>query len=298
MRALAFSMLALLGGPFSAACAQDEAAPDDLRRRGVYVAPMFSYLQPADDRDASGGGPILGVGFIGYDGVIAFELAGGSYKLSGENVDVFTGSAMYFPASTSKTFLRNLYAIVGMGLGKRPDPPDSDTKTTLTDFGTGYLFPFKIFDRDVAIKGEARYRFNQARTTAQNERGTRKELVFNVGLFVPLSAQPKPLPPPPAPVEVVPPADDDGDGVPNDGDQCPGTTAGPIVDSSGCEQAAVAPVSDASTDDDSSNETVVTPEAGTTGGEPSASDGSSTTSVTPEGSSSRSGGTTGSEEGR
>ena len=39
----------------------------------------------------------------------------------------------------------------------------------------------------------------------------------------------------PAPVVAAVPADSDGDGVPNDRDQCPGTPAGVKVDANGCE---------------------------------------------------------------
>ncbi len=54
------------------------------------------------------------------------------------------------------------------------------------------------------------------------------------GLMMPFGKAPAPPPPPPPPAAPVPPGDEDGDGVADNFDRCPGTAPGVVVNPAGC----------------------------------------------------------------
>lgn len=226
-----------------------ESDPYDMSKPGLaiagrwYISPMLSYTFADNKRDADDGigGALLigkpiapGVNLEAHVFYTEFDLesGGGKIDLTGIGADV-----MAFP------FGNGLFGLAGLafsdGDSDAPVPvgqnePSADS--IVGDLGLGYLFgPFKFLN-DGGVRAEARGRFDK-RTDDNTD--DYFEPVLSVGLLYPFGAPP--APPAPAtetpPVDVVPvqaPVDSDGDGVPDDLDQCPGTPAGTVVDASGC----------------------------------------------------------------
>jgi OOP family OmpA-OmpF porin len=238
---------------------------DDSGDRRFYVSPMFSYTMVDDDRDtddAMGGVISLGKSFTSG---LNLELTGFVQEMDPEQ-DTNTANtndeksvrmtgvgaaAMIFPSQT----LPYAYLLVGLHAGQATDhttrPSGTpavrgapmDYRTTVFDTGLGYIFPLSPYlgGFEMALRGEARYRMD-AHTREQAGAGGQKhfyEPVFNLGVMIPLGK----LPAEAAPVQEVevvaaeepaPPADTDGDGVPDDADTCPETPAGTAVNEQGC----------------------------------------------------------------
>lgn len=226
-----------------------------------YVSPMFSYLLADQERGADNGyGGTLSVGKKVAAGlnleVSAFFLqasgdgsacpgtptppncfASRDAELNGVGFGV-----MAFPLTE---VLPDLFGTVKVHVGQANDHPGAvkDYTSTIFDFGAGYLVPLSWVGIDFDLRAEAVYRLdahNKPRTgritTGDKQFG---ESVFSVGMLIPLGPPPGPdLDEPEEPVEVVAPqaADSDGDGVPDDIDQCPGTVPGAVVDEKGCEK--------------------------------------------------------------
>lgn len=216
--------------------------------RRFYVAPMFSYTLADSDRNTKDGiGGIMSIGKRLTSG-LNLELTATYNELDSE-VDSQTveltgagAAAMIFPVQS----LPGLYGILALHHGSVKNHPTSpiastgfDYRTTIFDPGIGYLFPLTEFvgGFDMYLRTEARYRMDaHNRRVAMGGPKHFYEGVFNVGVLIPLGE----LPVAEAPVEEVAvvesaPADSDGDGVPDDQDQCPDTPAGSAVSEQGCE---------------------------------------------------------------
>jgi OOP family OmpA-OmpF porin len=120
-----------------------------------------------------------------------------------------------------------------LGTGHRDTQPMVDT-------GLGFLSWFEVFGTDMALRGDARYRwaFLDHIENAFPNIDQLNEPVLKVGLVVPIG--PKALAVEAAAAGAASAGtggkvlDSDGDGVPDALDRCPGTLRGGVVDSTGC----------------------------------------------------------------
>jgi OOP family OmpA-OmpF porin len=255
-----------VGGPSESEEGGDGGGSDDQSGdRRAYVSPMFSYTIADSDRDtddALGGAISLGKRFTsglnleltGFYETMDPEKDTNNANTNDEKSVTLTGvgaAALIFPSQT----LQYLYAIVAVHQGQATDHPTfptgtpatrgapMDYRTTVFDTGLGYIFPLSPYlgGFEMALRGEARYRMD-AHTREQAGNGGAKhfyEPVINLGVMIPLGALPAEAEPVQevevvAPAETPAPADSDGDGVPDDSDQCPDTPTGTTVNEQGC----------------------------------------------------------------
>ncbi|WP_368562411.1 OmpA family protein [Pseudoxanthomonas sp. UTMC 1351] len=136
-----------------------------------------------------------------------YLLAGLGYQRSEEEFDAFPS-----PDSPGQAEDGNFAAKVGVGL-----------QTTL--------------EKRVGVRAELAYRadFNDQSVAAPDESWF-GDVLASVGVIIPLgaAAAPPPPPAPPAPVNTCADMDDDGDGVNNCDDKCPGSQAGQTIGPDGC----------------------------------------------------------------
>ncbi|WP_157622698.1 OmpA family protein [Solimonas soli] len=225
----------------AAALAQDTDSP---LRNGAYVAPMASYVWSDDKHMDDGFGGSLALGY--RQAWYALELSGLYQAISAGdgNTAKLTGAgvnALLFPAPR----LSGLYLLVGAGgmqIKSYPTGGDSTQfSNTFVNAGPGYLFPLKAGRYDFAVRTEVLYRYGHRDSSPLDTTMAPDNfnyVLVNVGFQLPLNRAAAPPPPPASePIAVVPPApppDSDGDGVPDDRDQCPGTAQGAQVDDVGC----------------------------------------------------------------
>jgi len=266
----------LIVGAALAATVAAEAAPTGeppTVREGWYVAPMATYLSP--DADRCGASSELGFSAaLGHRGETA------SVELWAQSVEVPYASCTYtYPAPTptdpdataqytepagtlelngggiallvgpfGPQWYARVYGLIGIGVMQAENriEDDDDDSTIVGDVGAGYLQPLRLWQRDFYVRLEARYRYDAHQPPhAQRDydpdvpKGFNDVLV-NLGLQVPLSAPPAPAAAA-EPVNVVPASDTDADGVPDELDTCPDSTAGSAVDATGCELPATPP---------------------------------------------------------
>ena len=218
--------------------------------RRAYISPMFSYTFADSDRatdDGLGGTISLGKRFTSG---LNLELTGFYSQMDPEGggstaeTATLTGvgvAALIFPSQT----LQNLYLIFALHQGtaeKHPTTPastDFSYRTTVFDPGVGYMVPLSPYlgGFEMALRAEARYRMD-AHTREQAGAGGKKhfyEAVANIGVTIPLGKLPVEATAGEVEVVEAAPSDSDGDGVPDDQDQCPDTPAGSPVNEQGCE---------------------------------------------------------------
>jgi len=248
MKALGISLAIALIGASSASFAQEK--PFDGR---FYVAPQISYGFFSEDNgldiaDEYGYGGAIGKPITKWLNLEAYYFNFNNVDISngapGAQVDKIQGyglTALFFPDHDAIP----LYFLAGYAYGDfDTENPDQNEAAQFIDAGVGYIQPLN--DYGIALRGEYRYRNihvdgGTPNTYEENFDGH----VLSVYLQIPLgSPPPKPAPAPqPQPVAApVQPADSDGDGVPDNRDQCPGTPAGIQVDANGCPVAKAAPI--------------------------------------------------------
>ena len=218
------------------------ASGEALEGRPWYVSPMFSYTFMDGDRGLDDGlGGKIAVGkkvtsgmtleVTGFFSVADPETGNGATaELKGAgigaNVSLFNS-------------LPNMYLALALMRGAVSDHPGAiaNYEGTVFDLGLGYLF--SLGDR-VKLRAEAIYRTDaHDRKNAGIDPGNKhfQDGVINQGLLFPLGS---PAPVESEPVAVVEPAvvdtgiDSDGDGVPDDRDNCPDKPAGIQVGPDGC----------------------------------------------------------------
>ena len=224
--------------------AMDRSTPNGAIAGRWYVSPMVSMTLADDKRntaDGTGGALLEGKAisprgnleghlfFSGFDG----EDGGGDFDLGALGFDVIG-----FP------FDNGLFGIAGLALGSGDADVQSGNGSALNDdnedsvvldAGLGYLVGPFAFLNDGGLRLEARARFDQRTDSGLDDL---VEPVISAGLLVPFGE-------PAGAASVVVPAgsdlvpaaaaaDADGDGVPDDLDQCPDTPAGVAVDAVGC----------------------------------------------------------------
>ncbi len=213
-----------------------------------YIAVLPQYRISQDDLvlDKGFGGSFL----VGYrNESYGFETGFGYSGESGVKIGHFIVNALWFPFDS----IPMLYALVGGGASRYQDYPfqrsprpvegNDGFVTANLQGGLGYILPLRWGNYEYGVRLEGLYRvsdrFIERESDFQTDIAapdTFKDVLINLGLHLPLRKLPPP-PPEPAPVQLVeslPPADSDGDGVPDDRDQCPNTPAGEPVDTAGC----------------------------------------------------------------
>ncbi len=210
-----------------------------------YLAPMMSYGFADNSRNTDDGyGGTLSLGKK-FGATLAIEATGFYHRYSDnvpggdETMESFGGglAALLSPLPA----LRQLYAIgsVQYGVTKElPNAADDEYDSLLYSAGLGYLFP--IADNGTSLRIEALYRYDDFDRDDANGAKRFEDTVVNLGVLIPLGAAPQPeVSAVNTQAEVVPliaPADgdEDGDGVADSLDRCPGTPAGTAVDADGC----------------------------------------------------------------
>ncbi len=197
-----------------------ENALADAEEGQGFLSVMGSYIDDDEDRDVDDGfrGGHLGIGFAAtenwnweaYISAAILEADGGlDQDHLGIGIDlqrVFRRGEKFSP-----------YIHGGLGFIEiDPAGSVSDENGLMASAGLGFLLD--VFDSNVALRGEWRYR----RETASDPDDLTDNL-FSLGLLIPFGeGTPKFV-------------DSDGDGVADGMDRCPNTPAGASVDSFGCE---------------------------------------------------------------
>ena len=231
--------------------AQDEASSvTSPLKEGAYIAPMGSYIFTDGPKTDDGYGGVLAGGYrldwyaLEFKGVYhVVDADTGDIKQSGGSV-----GGLVFPFES----LPGLFGIVevgGLSIEKYPatrtNAPSMTTKnihTVTAGLGAGYLFGLSIGRYDFGVRAEALYRYGRRDQDVTpggdiNAPHNFGDVLVNVGLQLPLGLRPVEVAaaePVAAVVPVETPPDSDGDGVPDDKDQCPGTPPGTQVDAVGC----------------------------------------------------------------
>ncbi len=239
MRNFTLAMLLGLGCVTTAAVAADE-------QRSPYVAGLVTGIKPSSARDPDFG--IGGMGIFGYPLGDAFNLEVTAFgnilrpnanNIPGNNNDYQIGLGLdaMLPL-TEGTIQPFLVAGGGAILERAANVIKTGREfSPYLDAGGGLLVNFT---KQISMRLDARWLLDFNDEFYAN-RDQLSDYRFSIGLqyafFVPKPA-PVVLPPPPPPVAPLPPApidgDDDGDGVPNSRDKCPGTPKGFKVDADGC----------------------------------------------------------------
>lgn len=175
------------------------------------------------------------------DETVYVSVPAGTVKFTGVGVGMLI--APYF----EDRILGRFFVLAGGGMNRRenhPQQPPADN-TIFLDAGIGYVHPLQLWGRHSGLRTDLRWRYDiqdraekEINYREQPEQRPRyyEDLVLNVGLAFGLSKHEAP-PPAVATVEVVQPvpvADADGDGIPDESDQCPDTAAGSTADDTGC----------------------------------------------------------------
>lgn len=252
-KTLALALGLVLLATTATVAAQETAAPRaDALRDAFFLSPMFVYTEPDDERRVGKGkGYALALGYrwsfaalelVAEDSRLTPQAGQGSgdAKLSGVGVNVLVAPLQSLPIVT------NLYGLVGFGVHRRDNHPRfaRDDETFTIDVGLGWMFPFRVFDVDFALRAEGLYRVDSQQPpfpnppTADDPPKSFQDIVGRVGLYLPIGPRPAP-PPEPEPeiaavVPVAAPVDTDGDGVFDPEDQCPESPTGTRVDALGC----------------------------------------------------------------
>lgn len=206
-----------------------------------YVAPLFTYVWGDKDRptdDGYGGtlafgkklGPALAIELNGYYNRFSNNVQGnGSAALYGGGL-----SLLLSPFSG----LRDLYAIGSVQYGRTEDLPGSFKDYDSVVYGAGLGYLYKLTDAGTALRTEVLYRWD---THDDGDAGYKDfgDIVGNIGLMIPFGGVPQPEitasnTEPAAVVPVAAEGDEDGDGVVDRLDRCPGTAPGTTVDETGC----------------------------------------------------------------
>ena len=237
-RALWLILAAVLSAPSPA---QDVRPREDALRSGFYVTPLLSHASVDEERGTDDGiGYALAGGYRGNfaavelmaSGVSLDNPGGGSTSLQSVGINMLVAPLVMVPG------LRDVHLLLGYALNQRENHPGfaEDDDTYFFDAGIAYLPQLPLFDLDMALRVEYVFR-TDTQQPVFNDMEPREfsDALIRLGVQIPLSKRPV-IPETTAPaVAVVEPQDTDADGVLDDTDQCPDTTAGATVDQQGCE---------------------------------------------------------------
>ena len=220
-----------------------------------YLTPGVSYIMEDKDRNADNNiGYQLGIGKPLSDSTnleltaVMDTLSQGwslnEFKQEGLQLDILH----FFSRGTISP-----YGVLGAGV---LSTKFAGSKKSAEMVNVGLGAATKLWKGRVGLRSDVRYRIDEQ---GFNVKPSFDDVVFNVGLVIPLGAEKKapmakpvvvpapeppkavilPVPEPPKPVVVVPvpesPKDADADGVIDAADACPETPAGIVVNQTGCE---------------------------------------------------------------
>ena len=208
-----------------------------------YVSPSIAYFDDDPDRkiDASFSGAQIQFGremsrrlslegLLGYHDIDGFP--GQEHLELGFNViGNFLPDSIFSP-----------YVIGGLGYLRAdvgtPDfggspPADSTASNATATGGLGLKIRFGDSPWSLRTEWRMRHAFDSDNSLTDHIASIGIQYNFGGGAATAMAASEREETP--APVVAAVPADSDGDGVPNDRDQCPGTPAGVKVDANGCE---------------------------------------------------------------
>lgn len=206
---LAAALLSLVVRPVSA---QDEPEPPPPAETAsaklgerFYLSPLGSYTLTEKARstdDGIGGSVAIGKQLNTYFSV---ELSAQRSEFDPASLSGLGLNTLFFPARAS------FYGLVGAAYGKVKDQPGNvaNYDAALLQLGAGWLFkPFNLLGQDFFVRSEAVYRLdahNDRRTgpSTGNGRKAFNDVVFGLGLVLPLGKVPAPVEPPPPEPEVV-----------------------------------------------------------------------------------------------
>lgn len=217
----------------------------------LYIAPQFNYISADSDRLTDDGiGFAISVGKPITSG-LNFELIGMMADLDSQFSDDTAelrgigAQLLLFPNRDT-----GVYGLLSVMQANSADHPAGGNPnglasydSTILDVGAGKLLPIGNLPLigDTYARLEARYRFDSHDRREAGSTGKEGfyEAVLGFGLHIPLGPSPAELAAEKeaeelALVEAI--VDSDNDGVPDDDDACPGTKAGVVVDSRGCER--------------------------------------------------------------
>ncbi len=238
------AMNVMLAGLALALWQPGEAAAEPLPplNRGMYIAPMASYVEPDSERGLEdGAGATLAFGYRAGRG-FAIELYGVMSELDpvsggGAQASTLTGGGVAALAFLPQPF-GGVYLPFAVGyLNSDQQDAAGEAYQGLTfEAGLGYLLPLRAGRYGFGIRADARYRHHNGQDGERldEDASGAQDVLFNLGLQLPFGLIPPP-PPPPAPTPVVvAPSDGDQDGVEDHADRCPATPTGQAVDMQGC----------------------------------------------------------------
>lgn len=222
----------LFGIVLGAALVSTASAEADIRTLRPYVqlGPQFVMTDDNNRFADDGVGGFFGIGvpinqymgleFNGFFGSMDGDQGGPDWEESGGEI----GGLLTYPAGGG--WVPYIGGSVGV-VTNELDPGDADSTDPFGTVGAGLFKYFKAGGKDLALRLDARYRHVNLNSKLGFD--DPDEGVIRLGLVIPFG---EPLfPPDDGSVEVV---DSDGDGVPDDRDQCPGTPEGVAVDANGC----------------------------------------------------------------
>ncbi|MDB5972341.1 MAG: hypothetical protein JWQ90_4791 [Hydrocarboniphaga sp.] len=192
-------------------------------KQGPYISPMLSYIMPVTrSRLDDGYGGAFSAGYRWE--YSAIEATGVYDMMGGDGNPKYVGGSingLLFPFKS----LSNFYGKIGFGgLEVRDYATNQGRSFSLTtvEGGLGYLFPFIGDTYNWALRVEALYRYGHRETRLNatevdlDAPANYGDVVFNLGLWLPLGKKAPVVAP--APATVVPLAPACSDGVDNDGD--------------------------------------------------------------------------------
>lgn len=192
--------------------AQDEAEPPPPAATAAaklgerfYLSPLGSYTVTEKARSTDNGvGGSLAVGKQ-LNPYFSVELSAQRSEFDPASLSGVGLNTLFFPSRAS------FYGLVGAAYGRVEDQPGNvaNYDAALIQLGAGWLFrPFNVLGQDFFVRSEAVYRLdahNDRRTgpSTGNGRKAFNDVLFGLGLVLPLGAVPAPAEPPPPEPEVV-----------------------------------------------------------------------------------------------
>ncbi|MEC9362979.1 MAG: OmpA family protein [Pseudomonadota bacterium] len=216
-------MLAFAGLLCCAAPIQAQQQDESRLLQGLYAAPMYSYIEPDNDRLLdSGSGGTLALGYR-FNDAFAFELFGAFSDLDREAGGTESTTMSSYGIGALAFLTDHIYLPFGVSYVDTEEQGQMGTQYdgVAFDAGIGALLPLSFGRYDFAIRAEARYRHNNGQDSDDADEFRRSGLedaLFNVGLQLPFGLRPEPPPPVEPEVAVVPVLAVCADGIDNDSD--------------------------------------------------------------------------------
>ncbi len=206
-----------------------------------YISPFGTFIKTDNSRNADDGwGAGMGIGKM-INKHLNLEARGFYNELDGDGIGndrkywELAGGTLDMQYYFSRQKLAP-YAVVALG-GMNTQIGGRNTAGFIAEAGLGLTY--EVSD-NFLIRSDARYRYNDNQGHIQPGTTDFHDMTINVGFVIPFGAKPTHVaqtPLPIAPVAATPDCstlDDDGDGVNNCVDRCPGTPEGSTVDNVGC----------------------------------------------------------------